>query len=131
MKNEKEEVLKRLEPLIDEVLELIDSKNDDLMMGTILRWNKEAEKENIDALAKIGMSGIIADVYDNFKVEIINKVILEDGLCPECKTGNMERYVENCSCHIDAPCSACENALLKCCSCSFEIEYENDGVENE
>lgn len=57
--------------------------------------------------------------------------IYEDSVCPECKDGTMSRYVENCSCHINAPCSACEYATLVCDNCGFEIEYENNGVENE
>ncbi len=43
--------------------------------------------------------------------------------CPECKKGVMILgEVENCSCHIDPPCSACVDNLLICNACDFEEE---------
>lgn len=45
----------------------------------------------------------------------------EDGdHCPECHNGKLERVVENCSCHISAPCGACVNAPLVCTNCGYE-----------
>ena len=53
------------------------------------------------------------------------KDYLEEGdKCPEegC-TGTMEvGPVENCSCHISPPCSACVNNPLTCNVCGYEEE---------
>ena len=48
--------------------------------------------------------------------------IEECDFCPECgQYGKMERIVENCSCHIVAPCSACESDRLVCNCCGLEV----------
>lgn len=45
----------------------------------------------------------------------------EGGKCPECNQGKLEYpRVENCSCHIHHPCSACVDNLLKCDECGCE-----------
>lgn len=49
---------------------------------------------------------------------------LEEGdKCPEC--GGVMEYphmVENCSCHISPPCSACLSVVITCSSCGYEQE---------
>jgi hypothetical protein len=45
----------------------------------------------------------------------------EGGECPECKEGILYYpKVENCSCHIHPPCSACVNNVLTCPNCCWE-----------
>ena len=47
----------------------------------------------------------------------------EGDKCPEC--GNGKLYyppVENCTCHINPPCSACTGNKLKCDKCEYEPE---------
>ena len=62
--------------------------------------------------------------------KMMSKIIKieECDFCPECgQHGKMERIVENCSCHIVAPCSACESDRLVCNCCGLEVfdgEYE-------
>ena len=54
--------------------------------------------------------------------------ILEEGqTCPYCKEGQMEYpEVENCSCHINAPCANHTNIELECSECGFsEDEFYN------
>lgn len=51
--------------------------------------------------------------------------INEDDRCSKCKTGILYLPpVENCSCHINPPCSACIDRLLICNNCEFEEEEE-------
>ena len=52
----------------------------------------------------------------------MNHGLYEGDKCREC--GGIMKYpkVENCSCHINPPCSACMNNLLTCCECGFEEE---------
>lgn len=47
----------------------------------------------------------------------------EGDTCPECKEGIL-RYskAENCSCHINPPCSACTDRKLTCDKCGFAPE---------
>jgi hypothetical protein len=44
---------------------------------------------------------------------------LEEGeQCPECSGGRaVFKPVENCSCHISAPCSACVDNTPECDTC--------------
>jgi len=51
-----------------------------------------------------------------------NQITIEEGCkCPECGDGTMEYpRVENCSCHLCAPCSACVDNRIKCDDCGFE-----------
>jgi hypothetical protein len=45
--------------------------------------------------------------------------------CPYCDYGKMEYpRVENCSCHINPPCSACTSNKLECTDCGFTEEDE-------
>lgn len=44
----------------------------------------------------------------------------EGGKCPECGGTLFYPPVENCSCHLSAPCSACTNNSLLCHDCDFE-----------
>ena len=49
----------------------------------------------------------------------------EGDKCPECEEGKLYYpLVENCSCHINAPCSACTNKSLVCDECGYEPEEE-------
>ena len=48
----------------------------------------------------------------------------EDDFCPECKQSKLKYVVENCSCHISAPCHQCTNAPLSCSHCGFEHAEE-------
>lgn len=47
----------------------------------------------------------------------------EGDACPECGSGKLAYPpVENCSCHINPPCSACADRVLTCGECGFEPE---------
>lgn len=47
----------------------------------------------------------------------------EGDVCPKCRKGIIDwPPVENCSCHIDPPCSACTSRLLACPKCGWEDE---------
>ena len=47
----------------------------------------------------------------------------EGDRCPECFEGSLYYPpVENCSCHINAPCAACTNNELKCDKCGYQPE---------
>ncbi len=47
----------------------------------------------------------------------------EGDICPECQDGKFYYPpVEQCSCHISAPCSACVNNQLVCDKCGYEPE---------
>ncbi|WP_020474510.1 hypothetical protein [Zavarzinella formosa] len=49
--------------------------------------------------------------------------IEEGGACPEQCGGILHNpKVENCSCHINPPCSACTDILLACNGCCWEEE---------
>ena len=44
----------------------------------------------------------------------------EDSICPECSGSLYYPEVENCSCHINPPCSACTDNPLTCEDCGWE-----------
>jgi hypothetical protein len=45
--------------------------------------------------------------------------------CSECSSENIEtKPPENCSCHINPPCSSCTDAPLVCCDCGHEEKPE-------
>lgn len=45
----------------------------------------------------------------------------EGDCCPECHKGKLHYpEVKNCSCHISAPCAACENNRLECNVCGYQ-----------
>ena len=44
----------------------------------------------------------------------------EGDKCPKCEGKMYYPPVENCSCHINPPCSACTNNVLTCDQCGFE-----------
>lgn len=50
--------------------------------------------------------------------------------CPDCDNGTLiAGPVENCSCHLHAPCGPCENPPLicdTCHECDHEWEYVDD-----
>ena len=49
--------------------------------------------------------------------------IEEGDRCPTCKEGHMIwPKVSQCYCHINPPCYNCENNLLTCDICGFEVE---------
>lgn len=50
-------------------------------------------------------------------------ITLEEGdFCPVCAIGILEYSpVENCSCHINPPCSGCTDNNLKCLECGYEV----------
>lgn len=50
----------------------------------------------------------------------------EGDTCPECNEGKLKYGpVENCTCHINPPCSACVDNPLVCNSCGAELDpYE-------
>ena len=53
--------------------------------------------------------------------------------CPQCGESTVKE-IENCSCHISPPCSACVDALLFCRKCGWEdepIKYEPSTVSVE
>ena len=50
----------------------------------------------------------------------------EGDICPECGKGILEyRRVEQCTCHINPPCSACVDKPLMCNECDFEPEEDD------
>ena len=58
----------------------------------------------------------------------LRKYLEEGETCPECEIGVMGyEEVENCSCHIHPPCSACVEQLLTCLKCSYE-HFEGNGT---
>lgn len=50
----------------------------------------------------------------------------EGDRCPICNLSFLVYRIENCSCHINPPCSACIDSKLECPSCGFE---EDDEIE--
>lgn len=47
----------------------------------------------------------------------------ENDSCPKCFKGKLYfPKTDNCSCHLNAPCSACVDKLLVCDTCHEEIE---------
>jgi len=49
----------------------------------------------------------------------------EGGVCPLCHTGRLElEPVENCTCHIAPPCSACMDRMLICPDCGWSQREE-------
>jgi hypothetical protein len=55
-----------------------------------------------------------------------NKIILTEGdECPHSCGGHLDyAEVENCSCHINPPCSACTDRPLVCDTCFYEVEND-------
>ncbi len=51
-------------------------------------------------------------------------LIDENSACPD-ECGGVLHYpkVDNCSCHINPPCSACTDITLTCDNCGWEQEY--------
>ena len=57
----------------------------------------------------------------------MNSVEMEEGdVCPVEGCGGIMGYakVEDCSCHINPPCSACVDNPLRCLKCEWEGEKE-------
>lgn len=54
----------------------------------------------------------------------------EGGCCPDAECFGILQYppVQNCSCHINAPCSPCVDNRLKCPDCSW-IEPEPEYIQ--
>lgn len=50
--------------------------------------------------------------------------LTEGDYCPTCEVGTLElRGVpEDCSCHVSAPCAACERAPMFCSICDEEYK---------
>lgn len=46
----------------------------------------------------------------------------EGSQCPDCHTGVLGFWPEDCRCHICAPCASCTEALLKCAMCKAKFE---------
>lgn len=47
----------------------------------------------------------------------------EGDKCPECRQGLLYYPpVQNCTCHISPPCSACTNRQLECDKCGYQPE---------
>ncbi len=58
--------------------------------------------------------------------------VTEGDQCPECKEGKMLiPKVRNCSCHLNAPCSACVDNPLTCSECDFEHRPEPEPINEE
>lgn len=51
----------------------------------------------------------------------------EGGQCPECGGTLFYLPVEDCSCHLSAPCSACVDNRLLCHDCDFSW-HPSDGI---
>ena len=52
----------------------------------------------------------------------MNIEVSEGGKCPECDGKMVFPKVENCSCHINPPCSACVENRLTCDKCGWKYE---------
>lgn len=47
----------------------------------------------------------------------------EGDRCPECRNGHLYYPpVQNCTCHINPPCSACTDRELECDKCGYQPE---------
>ena len=57
----------------------------------------------------------------------------EDSVCNRegCEGVIRLRPPENCSCHINPPCSACENRVLECPECGISEDDEEDWFEED
>ncbi len=62
-------------------------------------------------------------------VKMKGKKMEENDNCPAGCGGVMKFHIENCSCHISAPCSACVYAPLVCNKCGEEYEEECEPVK--
>lgn len=61
-------------------------------------------------------------------------MILELGSkCPRCEIGDLEiEYLDECTCFLFAPCSACVDAELECSHCGESFKHgEQDGEEED
>jgi hypothetical protein len=58
----------------------------------------------------------------------IAKLIEEGDLCPHCFMEPVAFQIDgdSCSCHIVAPCAACEGSYLACPSCGWRQDDEVD-----
>lgn len=51
----------------------------------------------------------------------------EGSACTECNNGVLEyQQIENCYCHLTAPCHFCVHQKLECCSCGEVYEHEEE-----
>ena len=57
----KEDVLKRLDPLLDSAIELAESDDVDKLIGTIVRLNSKMAKNDVDAFVELAMISILMD----------------------------------------------------------------------
>jgi len=57
----KEDVLERLEPLLDKAIELADSNDMDRLTGAIVRLNAKMAKNDVDAFVELAMISILMD----------------------------------------------------------------------
>lgn len=64
------------------------------------------------------------DTVKNATHETIEAKVLQEGdLCPDCNAGRMGFNIAiDCSCHISAPCKACEDNPMVCLECGFKPE---------
>ncbi|EKC5520937.1 hypothetical protein OP256_001301 [Vibrio parahaemolyticus] len=60
-------------------------------------------------------------------------MILELGSkCPRCEMGELEiEYLDDCTCFMFAPCSACIDAQLECSHCGESFKHGEQGGEEE
>lgn len=53
---------------------------------------------------------------------LLAKATEEGAVCPKADCdGRLEYFVENCSCHISPPCSACTASHMRCDTCGVEV----------
>ena len=60
-KMKKEDVLKRLDPLLDSAIELAESDDMDKLTGAIVRLNAKMAKNDVDAFVELAMISILMD----------------------------------------------------------------------
>ncbi len=57
----KEDVLERLEPLLDKAIEFVESNDMDRLTGAIIRLNAKMAKNDVDAFIELAMISILMD----------------------------------------------------------------------
>ena len=60
----KEDVLEKLEPLLDRAIELTESDDMDKLTGAIVRLNAKMAKNDVDAFVELAMISILMDDKD-------------------------------------------------------------------
>ena len=60
----REDVLKRIEPLLDSAIKLLELDDTDELIGAMIRLNDAMAKNDVDALVELAMISILVDEKD-------------------------------------------------------------------